>query len=186
MFPGIEADGERPVDRVEVLDLETGLWTQSGSSQTYPCAWPVLAVDADHVHSAIFCVSAAGVVERYDVSRDRWEEFARMPPEMGSSTARNTVGCSAVYYKGLLYILGGHFKLSAVLDVATLRWSNINPPHHPHAFASALVSQGDILLFGGEGTTVIEKYHLASGLWSNCNLPMPCEMDHHNVLVPID
>ena len=162
-----------PVAHVEVFDLNTKKWSLK-SAQQYPCNWPILADDGHF----IYCISQSGTVERYDVMKDTWTQLGVMPDELGSPA-----GCCAVCAGGMLYVVGGHSRVATSFDLNTGKWKPIKQPLYPHAFGSALLSQGEILLFGGEGTTQIEKYQMRSDLWSECHLKMPCEMDHHSVTV---
>ena len=168
---------DNAVANVEVLDMRQEPNSRSWrvkSAQKYPSKWPILADDCRN----IFCISDTGMIEMYDVLQDRWIHLQKIPDELG-----NVIGCSAVCHASSLYLIGGFNHTCAILDLNANRWEiPQSKPRHSHSFGSALFSQGDILLFGGEGTDSIEKFQIKSKQWYECNLRMPCEMDHHQIL----
>ena len=173
---GVDFNG-RPVPNVEILDMQEEPNRRSWrvkAAQKSPSKWPILADDG----RSIFCISDTGMIEKYDVQRDEWLLPPKIPDEVG-----NIVGCSAVCHASNLYLVGGFDHTCAILDLSTNGWETPqSKPRHSHSFGSALFSQGEILLFGGEGTDSIEKFQIKSKQWYECNLRMPCELDHHQVL----
>ncbi len=86
-------------------------------------------------------------------------------------------GC-CVIFMNKIYVLGGDQNCCMSYDPDQDQWKTHSKPTMTHAPASAVVWKDQILLCGGEDTSVIEEYNPGTDTWSQWKhqLPKPAEM----------
>lgn len=176
---GSRGDVARAATVLRVYGRVSGFsrWTRLRSSTLARCEVAaaqigrfVYLVDGFLAPSSSDLLPTTGVLERYDVRRDRWRRMAPLPVPVNHA--------SAVTYKGSMYVHGGwpnevEFNATANFwrfDPRTNRWTRMPPSPTPRAAEAAAVIADRLYVAGGADNSgslrSLEIYDFRQRRWS--------------------
>jgi hypothetical protein len=102
--------------------------------------------------------------EVYDPTNEHWEEAAPLPRTLDSNGATATVLANGSV---LLLWDRSHRNDALLYNVATDEWREVSGPNTPrHAHTAVLLSNGDLMICGGRGSTMQDSYLTSSEIFS--------------------
>ncbi len=160
-----------PMRSVEYLDMQTGAWLRSVSTDMSKPKPSLTAVRYMNTIYVFETYASAKKTCAFDTMTQRWRNKRNMPRYC-------TDGCS-VLYGDRIYVLGGDEKSCMSYDPNQDTWEIHSSCVVDHARGTAVVWKNKILLCGGESTSVIEEYDPRRDTWNKWRHQLPHWIKEH-------